>query len=239
MNWSDLKSVIGGAAPLLGTVIGGPAGAMVGGIVSAALGTENTPDAVRTALLGNPDAMVKIRQIESDNQVQLQQIALQATQSQLQATTAIAQTEATDRQGARQYAQATNDHTARNLAYMYTVALFLTIAAHLGIWVLKIPIDAMAMSFVSTLEGVLITMAVKTSEVFTGGSASADKLSSAWADFARAPGSVTGPAAGDTTTTTVSAPSSSPQTVSVSPAHDEQSNSSAASSQSTIYRGGS
>jgi hypothetical protein len=63
MNWTDISSAVGKAAPLLGTVLGGPAGGAVGGLIAAALGTKDTPEAV-SAALANPDAAIKLRQIE-------------------------------------------------------------------------------------------------------------------------------------------------------------------------------
>lgn len=74
MDWKDLAATVGKAAPLLGTLIGGPAGAAVGGIVASVLGTAATPDAVSQALAVNPDAAVKLAQLESDERVRLQQM---------------------------------------------------------------------------------------------------------------------------------------------------------------------
>lgn len=68
MKWSDvgekLREVAGASLPALGTALGGPAGAAIGVMIGKALGTDATPDAVAAAL--NPDAMVKLRQIEAD-----------------------------------------------------------------------------------------------------------------------------------------------------------------------------
>jgi Holin of 3TMs, for gene-transfer release len=72
MDWKDIAGVVGKAAPILGTLIGGPAGAAVGGLVSAALGCANEPSAVNEALKTNPEAAVKLAQIESDERVKLQ-----------------------------------------------------------------------------------------------------------------------------------------------------------------------
>lgn len=88
MEWKDISGVISKAAPLVGTLIGGPAGAAVGGIVSAALGVDNTPYAVQEALKTNPDAAVKLAQIESEQAVQLRSLAVSAEQNRLQAETA-------------------------------------------------------------------------------------------------------------------------------------------------------
>ena len=83
MDWSDLKGIVGKAAPVVGTLLGGPAGAAVGGLISAALGTDNTPDAVSAELAGNPDAIVKIQELQTNAKVQLQQLAVTAEANRL------------------------------------------------------------------------------------------------------------------------------------------------------------
>ena len=46
MQWSDITGFIGQAAPLLGGVLAGPAGAAAGRLVASALGVDSSPDAV-------------------------------------------------------------------------------------------------------------------------------------------------------------------------------------------------
>jgi hypothetical protein len=87
MEWKDLASSIGKFAPLIGTVIGGPAGAAVGALVSASLGTDNDPSAVQQALVSNPEVALKLAQLEADQRVQLQTLAVTAEQNRLQAET--------------------------------------------------------------------------------------------------------------------------------------------------------
>lgn len=82
MKWSDIASAIGKAAPLVGSVIGGPAGAGIGALVASALGVENTPEAVHAAL-GNPDALVKLKQLESDERKHLLEMQLSTLQAEL------------------------------------------------------------------------------------------------------------------------------------------------------------
>lgn len=91
MDWKDLGKVVGSVAPILGTLIGGPAGTAVGALIASALGTSNTPDAVQQALQTNPDAAVKLAQIEKDRQVELQNLLVQAEASRLVAETAAVQ----------------------------------------------------------------------------------------------------------------------------------------------------
>ncbi|EMC3686546.1 hypothetical protein VDN59_001930 [Vibrio cholerae] len=75
--WDKIKSLIGGAAPLVGSLIGGPAGGTVGMLIADALGVENTPDAIEAELLRNPDALLKIKQMESDERIRLRELSYQ------------------------------------------------------------------------------------------------------------------------------------------------------------------
>ena len=87
MNWKDLAGVVGKTAPLLGTLIGGPAGAAIGSVVASALGSENTPEAVNKLLLTSPDAAVKLAQIESEQKVKFQELATDQIKAELTAAT--------------------------------------------------------------------------------------------------------------------------------------------------------
>ena len=87
MDWKDIgKKIASTGATLLGTAIGGGAGgSLLGGIVADALGVENDPDEISKAIDKDPEAAVKLRQIQSDERVQLRKIA---------ATQAVAEVEA-------------------------------------------------------------------------------------------------------------------------------------------------
>ncbi|MCG7585672.1 3TM-type holin [Photobacterium sp. OFAV2-7] len=73
--WDTVKSLIGTAAPLVGTLIGGPAGGAVGGLVASALGVENTPEAIEAELRINPEALLTLKKLESDERVRLRELA--------------------------------------------------------------------------------------------------------------------------------------------------------------------
>ena len=91
MEWKDVANVVGKAAPILGTLLGGPAGAAVGALVASALGTGNSPDEVSQALVSNPEAAVKLKEIESKRQVDLQTILMQSEGNRLANDTATVQ----------------------------------------------------------------------------------------------------------------------------------------------------
>lgn len=82
MNWSDLGKKVADYAPLLGSALG-PVGAGVGALISSEFGTENTPDAIGAFLTGNPEAQVKLKEIELTHKGKLQQIKLETLQAEL------------------------------------------------------------------------------------------------------------------------------------------------------------
>jgi hypothetical protein len=88
MDWKDIQAEIAAAAPVLGTLIGGPAGGAIGSIVASALGTASDPAAVQQALKTNPDAAVKLRQIEADQATELRKLMVAAENNRLTADTA-------------------------------------------------------------------------------------------------------------------------------------------------------
>ena len=67
--WDKVLELIGDAAPVVGTMLGGPAGTAVGGLVAKALGVDNTPEAIEEALKNNPEALVKIKEIEASREL--------------------------------------------------------------------------------------------------------------------------------------------------------------------------
>lgn len=75
MDWKDIAGVIGKTAPILGTLVGGPAGAAIGGIIGSILGTGSSPDAITNAIATDPQAALKLAQYESDNKVKLEAMA--------------------------------------------------------------------------------------------------------------------------------------------------------------------
>lgn len=62
--WSSVGNFLKGSLPVIGTALGGPAGAVVGSVLSMALGTNDNPDAVLDTLRQDPDAIIKYKLAE-------------------------------------------------------------------------------------------------------------------------------------------------------------------------------
>ncbi|MCO5092681.1 hypothetical protein [Bosea sp. (in: a-proteobacteria)] len=64
-----VQALVKAGAPVLGTVIGGPVGALATAAIGAladALGTQATPEAVKEAIETKPEATVIVRQVEAE-----------------------------------------------------------------------------------------------------------------------------------------------------------------------------
>jgi hypothetical protein len=86
MNWKDIGKQIGNAAPLLGTLLApitGGASVVIGGMVASALGTENSPDAVAKELSKNPDALLKLKELEMANEADLRKQVIKLNEIEL------------------------------------------------------------------------------------------------------------------------------------------------------------
>ncbi|EGQ9843740.1 hypothetical protein FYU92_06580 [Vibrio cholerae] len=82
--WDTVKSLIADAAPLVGSLIGGPVGGGVGALVANALGVEHTPEAIEAEIRRNPDALLKITEMESEERIRLRELTYQ--QAELEST---------------------------------------------------------------------------------------------------------------------------------------------------------
>ena len=75
MDWKQVgNTAISVGAPLLGGALFGPAGAAVGSIIAAQFGVspDATPEQVMAAITGDPEAALKLREIETTHIERLQ-----------------------------------------------------------------------------------------------------------------------------------------------------------------------
>lgn len=80
MDWGRVGGfLLENGLPLLGGVLGGPAGAAAGKLAASALGlTADDPAAVLEAVTGDPAAIAKLRELEARHRHELESLSLQA-----------------------------------------------------------------------------------------------------------------------------------------------------------------
>lgn len=70
MDWKDIGGIVGKAAPILGGLLAIPTGGAsvaIGQAIAAALGTDATPDAVAHAIQNDPQAAVKLQELNNQH----------------------------------------------------------------------------------------------------------------------------------------------------------------------------
>lgn len=125
MDWKEIgRTAASVGAPLLGGALFGPAGAAVGSIIAGKFGVspDSTPDQVLTAIKGDPDAALKLREIETAHIEHLQELE----NERLRIETA-------DVQSARNVHQ---HHWMPSAITMVMCAMFGAIVGALFIWVI-------------------------------------------------------------------------------------------------------
>ena len=91
MDWKEVGSAfVSKGLPLLGAVLGGPAGGAIGagvsGLLSSALGLtsdEIQPNKILEMMTTDPTAITRLREIESNNKVELQRLIVRAEELRL------------------------------------------------------------------------------------------------------------------------------------------------------------
>jgi hypothetical protein len=76
LTWADVGKAVGGIAPILGTALGGPAGAVVGSLLASALGTGNDPVSVNSAIAADPTNAAKILALQAQHEENLRKMNL-------------------------------------------------------------------------------------------------------------------------------------------------------------------
>jgi len=118
-DWTKVGQRLADIAPMLGTVIGGPAGTAVGSIIAATLGTANNPEAVLASIKNNPDAALKLKELENAEHASLRAQALAMAQNEVH----LAGLEMADQQQAR------STHKDHWMPSLLTVTLAIMVSA--------------------------------------------------------------------------------------------------------------
>jgi hypothetical protein len=86
--WQQLGKTVAKYAPLLGGALGGPGGAVLGQLVAGAFGVEATPQAIEQAITQDPQAALKLQEIQTRHKERLEELALERHKADLAAETA-------------------------------------------------------------------------------------------------------------------------------------------------------
>ncbi|MDH0749541.1 hypothetical protein N5D61_24760 [Pseudomonas sp. GD03842] len=194
MNWSDIGNMVGKAAPVVGTLLGGPAGAAVGALVASALNVPNDPESVSAVLASNPDAFAKVQELQLNAKVQLQQLAVTAENNRLQAEATQYAAEAADRDSARKLAASQPRDFVRPALTVLMLAgsLFIIVSIMTG-WALDVVTNTTAALTVGNVMGAWFMMTKEVMGFWFGMTKESQKQSAVITDFAVTPGSVTKP----------------------------------------------
>lgn len=194
MNWSDIGRAVGSAAPMLGTLLGGPAGAAVGALVASALGTRNDPDAVNAALAADPSALARVQELQINAKVELQRIDAQARLNELQAEGAMYTAEASDRDSARKLAaQQPNDIIRPAITLLLILGAFGILIAVFGGYAEGILKDTTAALTAGTVIGFWFNELKQTLGFYFGMTRESQKQNAIVTSFAVEPGTVSKP----------------------------------------------
>ncbi|MFM0355475.1 hypothetical protein PQR12_18455 [Paraburkholderia nemoris] len=184
-------------APWLVTALtGGVPGiaAMAASAIAGKLGlADDSVDAVKSALTGQqmtPEQLLALKQADDDFALKMRQAGFTHAENMAGIQVQADRVAADDRASARNFAAVEHDHTARNLAYMYTVALFAVIGLEFLLAAQQIKLDDGVMRALDTLFGILIAMVLGSKEYFFGSSSRADKQAAAITQFAVSPDTV-------------------------------------------------
>jgi hypothetical protein len=194
VKWSDIGSMVGKAAPLVGTLLGGPAGAAVGSLVAAALGVMDDPEEVKAALAGNPDAFAKIQELQVNAKIQLQQLAVTLETTRIQAEGAQYSAEAADRDSARGLAaKQQNDLVRPAITFILLLGAFAILVCIFSGVAREALTDPVALSTVSMLIALWFGELKQTLGFWFGMTKESQKQNAIVTDFATQPGTVSKP----------------------------------------------
>ena len=194
MDWKTIGARIGAAAPLVGSLLGGPAGSAVGAVVAAALGSASDPASVEAALSASPDALARVREVELNNRVELERLAVQAEATRLQAAQAQYAAEAADRDSARELAaKQPNDLIRPAITLVMLLGSILIVVAVVLGWAREVMSDATMSLTLGTVIGFWFNELKQVLGFYFGMTKDASVQTKVITDFAVAPGSVTKP----------------------------------------------
>lgn len=199
MDWKTVAAQVSKAAPLVGGLLGGPLGAAGGSLVtkmvSSALGVPDDADSVGAALASDPTAYEKLAEVESNNKVAFQQLAITAQQNEFLHENEQLSIAAKDRDSARNMAIVTKDNFTKVLASLVTLGFFgmLGLLTFAEIPESNKPVLYIMVGSLGTAWATVMAFYFGTTKSSAEHSATLNDQMSKITDFAVSPGSVTTP----------------------------------------------
>jgi hypothetical protein len=164
---NDVGKLIAQSAPLLGSALAGSTGATIGSLIAAKFGGNSAqPDALHAMINADPQAAIKLKELEIEHQLALERLMIQAE-------TDAQQTLANDRASARlrevgvdQSPHEKHDKTPAILAYCATGCVFFSLT-----WLFCFPIPPSNHDFVCAFISSLTTVWIGAMAYYHGSSA--------------------------------------------------------------------
>ena len=121
MDWLEIgKKIAAIGLPTLGTIVGGPAGAAIGGLLGKAiLGEEEVTQENMLKAMGDPESIMKMKQFEMEHKLELEKLLVE--QERLRLADVM---DARNRQVRSEEATGKRDYNLYALAWLIVVGFF-------------------------------------------------------------------------------------------------------------------
>lgn len=86
--WNKCKDVIGKVAPALGTVVGGPFGAIAGDLIADSLGIDRDDEQALEKAINDPALAARLLEIQENNKTEIRKLELEAEIAEINADAA-------------------------------------------------------------------------------------------------------------------------------------------------------
>ncbi len=142
--WDKAKKVIGSVAPVLGTAIGGPWGAVATSVIGSVLGIDPADEKAVAALAADPAKLLELKKAEIEFKRQLEELGVKEQEIYL-----------SDRQSARELAK-TDMRAQWALSAMVVIGFFAVLTFLLYTLFVPLPIPTEQAQYVNTSLSILL-----------------------------------------------------------------------------------
>ena len=162
--WDNIKELIGSAAPVVGTLLGGSAGNAVGELIAKTLGVDNTPEAIEKALIDNPDAYVRLKELEVSKELATLKAQLENKQEDNRHTESYVNAQVSEYSNSRNLQiEALKQDDVFSKRFVYYFAAYWSLMATIYIFTITfMPIPETSTRFADTTLGFLLGTVIAT-----------------------------------------------------------------------------